>query len=175
MGIFGNVFGGGGGVFGALFGDEGEAPVVVSGLCWNGTSSAFEERLLKANSNYAVEQFRQRFLHVSVENAVPKKAARAVLQMALETELAVVLTKLIDVSPDVLTSLVCERRRYLEIDIDMRGHHYLIGPFLKEVAALPAIPTPYVDLMRRYARSAYPRYRMSALAAALCAAVAVQP
>lgn len=175
MSVFGNVFGGGAGVFGSVFGDEESQPVVVSDLCWNGTPSQFETRLLAPQPNYAIEQFRLRFLRVVVENAVPKKAARTVLQMALETEVAAVVTKLVDVMPDIQASVVCERRRYLEIDVDMRLHRYLIEPFLKEVSVLPEIPSPYVDLMRRYARSAYPRYRMSALAAALCAATAVLP
>lgn len=123
--------------------------------------------------DYALEQLRARLMTLVVTPVSPVKAARAIFQMALETEMRAVLTKLIEVAPDVETSNVCERRRYLEVDIDMRAHHYLIGPAFAALAKAPDVPRPYVDLVRRYGRSAYPRYRVSALAVTLCLAVAV--
>lgn len=141
--------------------------------CWTGEPSAFEEKLLLPLKDYALEQLRARLLTLVVSPVLPVMAARAVLQMGLETELRAVLTKMIEVAPDVETSNVCERRRYLEVDIDMRAHHYLVGPAFNALAKVPDVPRPYADFVRRYGRSAYPRYRVSALAATLCLAVAV--
>lgn len=146
--------------------------LVVASTCWNGAPSAFEEKLLLPLQDYALEQLRVRLMSLVVTPSQPAKAARAVLQMALETELRAVLTKLIEVAPDVETSNVCERRRYLQVDIDMRMHRYLVGPAFTALSEVPDVPPPYADLVRRYGRSAYPRYRVSALAATLCLATA---
>lgn len=148
--------------------------LAAASTCWDGDLSPFEEKLLLPLQDYALEQLRARLMLLVVTPAAPPaRAARAVLQMALETELRAVLAKLIEIAPDVATSNVCERRRYLQIDIDMRTHRYLIGPAFTALAKVPDVPRPYAELVQRYGRSAYPRYRVAALAAALCLAVAV--
>lgn len=147
--------------------------LVSPNTCWEGALSTFEEKLLVPLQDYALEQLRARLMTLVVAPALPVKAARTVFQMALETEMRAVLTKLIEVDPDVATSNVCERRRYLQVDIDMRAHHYLIAPAFTALAKLTDVPAPYADLVRRYGRSAYPRYRVAALAATLCLAAAV--
>jgi hypothetical protein len=141
--------------------------------CWDGTPSAFELRMAAPLPSYALEALRQRFLFVVVSNHSPKKGARVVLQMATETELRVALLKMLDLAVDVVDSNVCERRRYIDVDYDMKLMRFLIGPALDELAATPLVPSQYVDLIRRYVASDYPRYRMGAIAAALCLATAV--
>lgn len=145
----------------------------TSTACWTGDLSAFEEKLLLPLQDYALEQLRGRFMATVTTGGIPERAARAVLQMAMETELRLVLAKMVEVAPDVAESNVCERRRYLNIDIDMRRHRYLVQPAYTALAKVSAVPAPYVDLIRRYGGSAYPRYRVSSLAATLCLAAAV--
>jgi len=96
------------------------------------------------------------------------------LQMAFETEVGAILVKLITLPPDVLESNVCERRRFLEIDGDMRLQRYLVGPALDALSTIETIPEPYVNFLRQYAIAPYARYRTCALAVAICMAKAVQ-
>ena len=102
------------------------------------------------------------------------KSARVLFQMAFETEINTVLVKLIALPASVPESMVCERRRFLDVDNDMRLQRYLVGPAIDSMETVPGIPTPYVDFLRRYVNASYARYRMCALAAAICLAKAVQ-
>lgn len=138
--------------------------------CWAGPPTEFELRLLSPQPTYALEQLRQRFLYALTTIPDPVKAARVLLQMAFETEIGSVLTKLIPVPPSVPESTICERRRFLPIDRDMQIQRFLVAPALDELSQVPDIPAPYVDLIRLYVASRYPRYRTCALAAALCLA-----
>ena len=142
--------------------------------CWIGYPTAFESKLLEPMATYALEQFRQRFLFMLTSTHDGVRSARVIFQMAFETEISAVLVKMIDVPEGVLESKVCERRRFLEIDRDVRLQRYLVGPMLNELAANPVIPVPYVELIERYVTTDYPRYRICALAAAVCLAKAVQ-
>jgi hypothetical protein len=136
--------------------------------CWNGPSSDFETALLAPFSSYALEQLRQRFLFTLVSDHTPVKAARVLLQMTLETEIGVILVKQVTFPAGVLASNVCERRHYVDIDQDMQLQRYLVAPALDALAQNPRAPLPYVDFIARYTASGFPRYRMSALAVALC-------
>lgn len=142
--------------------------------CWIGTPTAFEVKLLTPMATYALEQFRQRFLFMLTDTHDAIKSARVLFQMAFETEISAVLVKLIDLPVDVPRSKVCERRRFLAIDQDVRLQRYLIGPMLNEMTSNPAIPAAYTEMIERYIVSDYPRYRVCALAAAICLAKAVQ-
>jgi hypothetical protein len=138
--------------------------------CWNGPSSAFETRLLKPLSDYALEQLRLRFMYTLTSPASQMKSARVLFQMAFETEIRAVLVKLIELPASVPESTVCERRRFGDVDKDMQLQRFLVGPALDALEETPGMPPPYMDLLRRYATSDYPRYRVCALAAALCLA-----
>jgi hypothetical protein len=138
--------------------------------CWSGDLSPFELRLLRPLPMYALEQLRTRFLHVVTTTHEPVKSARATLQMAYDTEIGATLTKLITVAPDVFSSRVCERRRFLEIDADMRVFKFLWAPALDVIREDGFVPLQYVELLERHFVSEYPRYRVSAIAALLCLA-----
>lgn len=138
--------------------------------CWAGTSSAFESLLLAPFSTYALEQLRQRFMFTLTTTHDLVKGARVLLQMAFETEINAILIKQITLDSDVLSSNVCERRRFIDVDKDMQLQGYLVTPALDEVQA----PAPYVDFVRFYVSSEYPRYRMCAIASAICLAKANQ-
>lgn len=142
--------------------------------CWTGPSSPFELRLLQPMATYALEQLRQRFLYVLTDDHVPLLSARVLLQTAFETEIGVALGKLIALPAGVATSNVCSRRRFLDIDRDMRQQRYLIQPALDDLAAAPNVPTSYVDFVRRYLVADYARYRTCALSATICLAKAIQ-
>lgn len=144
--------------------------------CWQGPSSAFELRLLQPLPDYALDQFRQRLLYTVVAAPYrPAAAARTVLQMAFETEIGVVLRKLLVLPADVLASNVCERQRYITVDRTLQAHRYLIGPAFTALAALPDVPACYVEFLRRYAVQDYANLRVAALAAMVCMAVQVNP
>ena len=87
--------------------------------------------------------------------------------------MATILVKQIVPPADLATSNVCVRRRFIDIDRDLQQMRFLVAPALEELADVPNIPPPYVDFIRRYAASGYPRYRVSAVATALCLATAV--
>lgn len=143
--------------------------------CWSGPSTAFETKLLQPLGNYALEQLRQRFLFSLTAPADMTKSARVAFQMAFETEIGAVLAKMIPLPASVMGSNVCERRRFGDVDKDMRLHRFLVGPALDALEETPDMPAPYMDLIRRYATADYPRYRVCALAAALCLAAFLAP
>jgi len=147
----------------------GGPPSTVDGDgCWIGVSSVFEARILTPVSSYPLEQLRQRFLYAVVDPHDVRLGARVALQMAFEIDTASFLNKLITVPADVIGSKVCQRRRFLDIDADMRLQRYLIGPAIDALADIPEVPEAYVDLIRRYAMAPYARYRTCALAATVC-------
>jgi hypothetical protein len=152
----------------------GPPPTEDADGCWIGISTPFEAALQQPMATYALEQLRQRFLFSLTTTHDLVRGARVALQMAFETEIGAILYKLIDLPPGVLESNVCERRRFLEIDGDMRLNRYLIKPALDSLSTIQTIPEPYVNFLRFYAIAQYPRYRTCTLAAALCLAKAVQ-
>lgn len=147
------------------------SPAVTA--CWTGTLSAFEEKLLQALPSYGLDSLRLRLLFAIVDDHALDKGARAMLQMAFETELRTPLARLITLPAGVTESNVCQRRRFLDIDRDMQLHRYLIGPAFSELGANPLVPVEYVNMLQAYSVAAYARYRMCALAATVCLATAL--
>jgi len=130
--------------------------------------SPLETKILRPLPDPALEAFRSRVLRAVTLNGASAPAARAVVQMAFETELRAVLTKLIKVAPDLLAATVPERRRFLEVDADLGRYGFLVEPALAALSS--AVPDSYVRLLRRYLGSRYARYRVSATCAVLCLA-----
>lgn len=151
----------------------GGSPIVTDEECWAGTPSLFEARMVKPLPTYGLESLRLRFLYTVADNHAMEKAARATLQMAFETELSAIVAKFVTLGSDVMRSKICERRSFLSIDRDMAMMRFLVEPAMDELADVPQMPAPYVDLLRRYIASDYPRYRMCAMATSLCLATAV--
>ena len=136
--------------------------------CWIGAPSAFEEKLLASLPLFPLEQLRRRFIYAATNTHEPVQSARAILQMAFDTEIGVSLEKVISFPPDALTSNVCPRRRFLEIDADLQQFSFLIGPAVAAVESAAFLPQPYVDLLRIHLGSNYARYRVAAVSALLC-------
>lgn len=143
--------------------------------CWTGPSSAFELKLQSPLSAYALEQLRQRFLFALTTDHSGVKSARVLLQMAFETEVGIILVKQLTPPTGLQTADVCERRRYIDVDQDVRLQSYLIAPSLDAFAQTPNVPAAYVDFITRYVASGSPRYRMCALAVMLCITTVLKP
>lgn len=131
-----------------------------------------ETALLKPLAPYVIEQLRTRFLFSVVSNRNPTEGAIVASQMAYETEIGVVLTKVITPSPSVPGRVITSRRRFLDVDNDLRANKFLIEPALDDFQGL-GTPEPYVGLIRRHLGSNYSRHRMCAVAALLSFAAAI--
>lgn len=146
----------------------------MSVTCWYGPSSTLELQVLTAIPSYPLEQLRQRLLFALTTSKLPTTSARVLIQMILDTEIGVALQKIVSFPPDTEDVVVCERRRYIDVDSDMRVQSYLVNPALTALATYTKIPVQYVNLVSLYANADYPRYRVSALAATVCMGVAFQ-
>lgn len=134
--------------------------------------TAFETKLLTPFPTYALDQLRRRVLFSATTNHVPADNARAVFQMAFDTEIRTVLSKVVQIPDEVAADNVASRRTFLAVASDLSLYGFLIEPALTELAALPDVPPPYIDLLRRYLQARAPRYRVSAACALLCLAAA---
>ena len=138
--------------------------------CWIGVSTPLESHLQQPFSDPSLEKLRTRLLYTLTTNHDIVKSARVALQMAFETEIGTVLTKLMTtpIASSVVNSNVCQRRHFLAIDADMQNNAYLIQPSLDALLKLPnPVPSSYVSLLQRYLASNYARYRVCALASLL--------
>lgn len=133
---------------------------------------ALEDALRRPLVPYGIEQLRTRFLFSVVENRNTQEGALVAAQMAFETEIGVILTKMITPSPSVLGVVIASRRRFLDVDLDLRANRFLIEPALDDLLGLGALE-PYVGLFRRHLSGDYPRYRVCAIAAVLSLAAAL--
>jgi hypothetical protein len=132
-----------------------------------------EQALLQPFADYALESLRTRFLYAVTSDHAPVASARAIVQMAYETELRAPLIKTIAPVPGIAAEMVPTRRRHLEIDADMATFNFLYEPALASLDALAVLPLSYIRFLRSYVNAPYPNYRMSALSTILCFAAAV--
>lgn len=133
---------------------------------------ALETALARPLAPYGIEQLRTRFLFSVVSTRSPPEGAIVAAQMVLETEIGVILAKVISPSPSVPGTVVASRRRFLDVDKDLRTNKFLFEPALSDLLGLLA-PEPYVALVRRHLAGDYPRYRVCATAALLSLAAAL--
>ena len=133
---------------------------------------ALEVALARVLGPYGIEQLRTRFLFSVVDSRNVSDGVLVAAQMALETEIGVILTKVIAPSPSVRGTVITSRRRFLDVDNDLRANRFLIEPALDDLSGLGA-PDPYVGLLRRHLAGDYPRYRVCATAAVLSLAAAL--
>ena len=136
--------------------------------CWVGVSTLFEEKLQQPLPDYALEQLRVRFMHAVTTTHARIPSARAVFQLAYETEIGTALNKIAPIPPDVQEAVVCERRSYLDVDADMKAFSFLINPALEALLKNRTLPSMYVDLLRTHVTAPYAKYRVCGIAAVLC-------
>lgn len=128
-----------------------------------------EATLTSPLEDYALEQLRARFIHSVTTTHDAVVGAKVAVQMAFATEIRATLVKLMAPEPSTLAAVFPARRRFLDVDVDLRSNKFLIEPALDSLSSL-LVPEPYVNLLRRYLGSDYPRYRVCAVAATLCLA-----
>lgn len=132
----------------------------------------FEAALLKALPTYALDQLRRRLLFSSTTNHLASDSARALFQMAYDTEIRAIVSKIVALPDEVAAVVVAARRSFLAVDADLSLYGFLVEPALAELEAIPDMPPPYVDLIRRHLQARSPRYRVAAAASSLCLATA---
>lgn len=133
---------------------------------------ALEAALARPLAPYGTEQLRLRFLFTVVTSRSPAEGVLVATQMSQETEAGVILAKVIRPSPSVPGTVVASRRRFLDVDVDLRVNRFLIEPALDGLSSLGA-PDPYVGLIRRHLAADYARYRVCAVAVLLSLAAAL--
>jgi hypothetical protein len=134
--------------------------------------TALEVALERPLAPYGIEQLRTRFLFSVVGSRNAREGAVVAAQMAFETEIGVILVKMTAPSPSIPGTVVASRRRFLDVDLDLRANRFLFEPALDDLRGLGA-PEPYVGLLRRHLSGDYPRYRVCATAAILSLAAAL--
>lgn len=137
---------------------------------WNNTLTAREEQVLQAIPSYAFEQFRQRLLTLVTSDKDPRAAARALYQMAYETDVSVILKTVAPLAAGVAETYLPTRQSYLQIDQAMAPFQFLLEPALEGLRQINLLAVPYLDFLRKYVNSRLPRYRVSAMAALVCLA-----
>ena len=135
-------------------------------------ATPLETALATVFPDYALESLRARFLHVVTSDHAPAASARAAVQMAYETELRTPLRRTIDISPGIADELVGTRLRFLEISNAMTSFTFLSAPAMTAITDLAILPAHYVRFLESYLQAPSPKYRMCALAVALCFAAA---
>lgn len=130
--------------------------------------SPLELALLQPFTVPALEALRVRFMYNATTDHVPETTARAVVQMAYDTEIRAPLSKTGPIAPGVAAVVLPTRRRFLEIDADMTPYSFLIEPALQALETSGILPPHYVRLVRTFVNAPYPKYRMSGIAAILC-------
>jgi len=128
-----------------------------------------EARLQLPFTQYALEQLRARALYFLTTDHDVSIGSKVAVQMAFSTEIKATLVKLATPTPSVIAAVYPTRRRFLDVDIDMRKFSFLVEPALTDLNGLK-VPDPYVNLLRRHLGSDYPRYRIAGVAALLCLA-----
>lgn len=141
--------------------------------CWTGPLTPFERKLLRPLPLYGLEQLRIRFLPALTYNHSPEMGARAVFQMAYETELGAALSRSVTLDPGVKEARVCTRRRYVQIDQSMRDFRFLYRPAVSALVEAEVIPHEHSALLFRYLNKPYAKYRTCAIAALLCFSAAL--
>ena len=127
-----------------------------------------ETALLTAFPDYALDSLRTRFLYAVTSDHAPEASARAVVQMAYETELRAPLRRMRDIAPGIADERVPTRLRFLEISDAMASFAFLFAPALTALASLAILPESYIRFLQSYLDAPSPRYRMCAVAALLC-------
>jgi hypothetical protein len=140
------------------------------GDCWAGSLTAFEATLNQTLPLRNLDLLRSRLLYASTTSKAPTVAARSVVQMAFDTEIGIVLDRLVVLAEEIFTSRVCERRKYIDIDADIQPFNFLVDAALDELEADQRIPEPYLRLYRQHVKGPYPRYRVCGLSALMCLA-----
>lgn len=160
---------GGGGPTGNLLDQTYTFTIQANTACWDGsTPTEFEDVLLLPFTTPDLERLRTLLLQFAVSELNQVKAARAVLQMAFETEIAAVISDYVPITDAVKQSLVCPRRKFLDIDKDLNQSRRIYSTSLDALKVAGVLPDEYLRLFSRHIDNNQPKYRVSALCALVC-------
>lgn len=143
----------------------------VSDNCWDSDLTDFEEAILLPFVSKDLEELRALLCKYSTSPYAGNKAARAILQMAHETELSNIIEEYAPITDAIINSNLCNRNRYLDIDKSLRTKNYLYASVMDTLALHGVMPLPYKNLFLRHLNSDYPKYRIAAVSAVICYAV----
>lgn len=154
--------------------------IIVGASCWDPDNSIIiasspispiEARVASPLPTQALDVLRRFFLQTTTTDREPRRAARAVVQLAFEAELRTLMSG-VDVPVDVLEANLCTRASYLAIDRAMRTRAFLYRQAVSDAVARSVVTPAYAPpfLTRLFGTS--PRTRACATAAllVLCAA-----
>ena len=134
----------------------------VGATCWDpatATISALETKIYSPFANSELNSFREIFLQALTNPREPKRATRVAIQLTQGTELSVLLTG-IPILQDVLESNMCTRRRYFDIDAEMKAYSVPLDTAIRLKVLSPA----YAAILDAKLKSPAPRIRVCAMA-----------
>jgi hypothetical protein len=143
----------------------------VNSDCWDSTITSFEELILLPFLSPDLEELRALLLQYTITPYTDNQAARAVMQMAHETELTNIIQEFAPITDEIKNAKLCHRNKYLDIDLSLRSKNYLFDKALTTLVTHKLMPDSYRKLFQIHSKSAYPKYRIATVCAIICYAV----
>ena len=143
--------------------------------CWNPSDPAslaaspvslIEQYLALPLPTMTLDVLRRRFIQACATDRNPVRGARSVVQLPFDSELHVLLAD-VPVPIDVRESVVCSRRRYIDIDTEMAQQAYTYPQAIEDAITLGVVSPAYADVILRKLEGRDPRTRMCAVATLL--------
>lgn len=144
--------------------------VSIVNPCWNSKLQSltdFELRFLNKLDGDNLDLLRLLILKFSLNTTDDQQACRAILQMAFETEIQSIL-EFVPFTRSIATTLLCDRRKFIDIDRDLIQYKHLYSLAVEEAQELYNIPEPYGRVLLSYMNSAYSNQRIGSVCALLC-------
>lgn len=140
----------------------------------NNPSTVLELKLRQDFPGYNLNTLRKLFLQYLTIDRDPAKSYRVAVQMAYDTELACVTRGFAPPVDLVLSVVVDTRRRYLDIDNDLKTTRFLFGAAIQEAVAAKLLTPPYATLIQGRMQSSFVKTRVNAVATLLVIVAAQQ-
>ena len=147
----------------------------VDATCWDPTDPAklaaspitvIETKIGKPLPTLSLDTLRRYFLQSVVSDRDSLKGARVTVQLGFVTTLQVLLSSVL-VPPNVVESNVCTRRKYMDIDKDMKARNYLYDNAVTDAIARGVISATYGRTISNDLNGSSPRTRVAAIAVLL--------
>jgi hypothetical protein len=140
----------------------------------NNPSTVLELKLRQDFPGYNLNTLRKLFLQYLTSDRDPIKSYRVAVQMAYDTELACVMRGFAPPVALVLSVVVDTRRRYLDVDNDLKTTRFLFGAAVQEAVAAKLLTPPYATLIQGRMQSVFVKTRVNAVATLLVIVAAQQ-
>lgn len=140
----------------------------------NNPSTVLELKLRQDFPGYNLNTLRKLFLQYLTSDRDPIKSYRVAVQMAYDTELACVTRGFAPPVVLVLSVVIDTRRRYLDVDNDLKTARFLFTVAIQEALAAKLLTPPYATLIQSRLQSPFVKTRINALATLLVVVAAQQ-